>query len=370
MNTLDSNNNKYKENIKQTDVQSLQTFNMLSLLDNKQLRLKPLEEQVIVITGASSGVGLVTARMAATKGAKVIVAARNEDALKQLTDELQQRGTEATYVKADVGREEDVKEVAETAIQTFGRFDTWVNNAGISIYGHAMDVTIEDMERMFATNFWGVVYGTRVAVNHFKKRGIPGALINVGSLFGDRGTVIQSTYAAAKFAVHGWTESIRMELAKEKAPVSVTLIHPGRIDTPYNEHAKSYLNLQPTQRGMLYPPQAVAEAILHAAEFPIRDMYIGSQAKLVQLFGALFPRTTDKLMEIIMYPTQHANRPSNPREENALYEAGYGLKERGTNIGWRRSGSMYVKMSKKPVLSLITLACLGIVTWAMTRRKE
>src|SRR5699024_6718828 len=369
MDTLNSQSNNLNRDIHQTNIKTL-SADMSLFPTNPPLRLKSLQEQVIVITGASSGIGLATARMAAAKGANIVAAARNEDALQQLTDELQQKGTNAVYVKADVGLEEDVIKIAKTAIQTFGRFDTWVNNAGITIYGHAMDVTIEDMKKMFATTIWGVVYGSRVAVKHFKEQGSPGALINVGSLFDDRGTVLQSTYAAAKFAVHGWTENIRMELDKEKAPISVTLIHPGRNDTPYNEHGKSYLNLQPAHRGMLYPPQAVAEAILHAAEYPKRDMYVGSQAKLVQLLGTLFPRTADYLMKIIMYPTQHANRPSKPQEENALYEAGYGLKERGTNIGWKRKGSMYVKMSKNPIMSIVALGSVGFAVWAMTRKKK
>ncbi|KKB35261.1 SDR family oxidoreductase [Bacillus thermotolerans] len=331
--------------------------------------LKKLSDQVIVITGASSGIGLVTARMAASQGAKVVAAARNEAALKELVNELKGKGHSAIYVKADVGREEDVNRIAETAIKEFGGFDTWVNNAGVSIYGHAMEVSNQDIQRMFETNFWGVVYGTKAAVNHFKNRTIPGALINVGSLFGDRGTVIQSTYAAAKFAVHGWTESIRMELEREKVPVSVTLIHPGRIDTPYNEHARSYLDQQPAHRGMIYPPEAVAEAILYAAENPKRDMYIGSQAKALQLLGALVPRLTDKLMEVIMYPTQHADRPSNPPEASALYHAGYGMHERGTNVGWIRSGSMYVKAAKHPILTSVAAAG-AIAWWASARRRR
>lgn len=266
-----------------------------------KLKLKKVKDQVIVITGATSGIGLVTARMAAEKGAKVVAAARNEEALQELVDEVKKKGHEAIYVKADVGKEEDVNRIAETAISTFGQFDTWVNNAAVSVFGHAMDVTTEDMKRVFDTNFWGPVYGTRAAVKHFTSRGGPGALINVGSLFGDRGTVIQSTYASAKFALHGWTESIRMELEKEQAPVSVTLIHPGRIDTPYNEHARSYLDKQPAHyRSMIYPPEAAAEAILFAAEHPKRDMYIGSQAKAIAMLGALFPRLTDRLMEKIM----------------------------------------------------------------------
>ncbi|MGG0022295.1 SDR family NAD(P)-dependent oxidoreductase, partial [Bacillus inaquosorum] len=125
-----------------------------------KLKLKQIKDQVIVITGASSGIGLVTARMAAKKGAKVVAAARNEDALKELADELKEKGHDAIWVKADTGKEEDVNRIAETAISTFGRFDTWVNNAAVSIFGHAMDVTVDDMKRMFDTNFWGPVYGT------------------------------------------------------------------------------------------------------------------------------------------------------------------------------------------------------------------
>ncbi|MFD1361043.1 SDR family oxidoreductase [Lentibacillus salinarum] len=334
------------------------------------ITLKPLEDQVIVITGASSGIGLTTARMAAAKGAKVVVAARNEDALQELVDELREKGYAAAWVKADVGREADVNKIAETAIEEFGRFDTWVNNAGVAIFGHAMDVSNEDIKRMFDTNFWGVVYGSKIAVNHFRERGVPGALINVGSLFGDRGTVIQSTYAPSKFAVHGWTESIRMELEKKKAPVSVTLIHPGRIDTPYNEHATSYMEKQPAHRGMIYPPKAVAEAILYSAENPKRDMYIGSQAKALELFGTLLPRITDKLMELVMYPTQHVDRPSKPREESALHQAGYGMHERGTNKGWIRSCSIYVKACKRPILSTVAVTGIGLAAWACAKRKD
>ncbi|MCY8394525.1 SDR family oxidoreductase [Bacillus spizizenii] len=332
-----------------------------------KIKLKKLKDQVIVITGASSGIGLVTARMAAEKGAKVVAAARNEDALKELADELKEKGHDAIWVKADVGKEEDVNRIAETAISTFGRFDTWVNNAAVSIFGHAMDVTVEDMKRMFDANFWGPVYGTRAAVKHYTSRGVPGALINVGSLFGDRGTVIQSTYASAKFALHGWTESIRMELEKEQAPVSVTLIHPGRIDTPYNEHARSYLDKQPAHyRSIIYPPEAVAEAILFAAEHPKRDMYIGSQAKAIAMLGALFPRLTDRLMEKIMYHSQHAERPSKPRKESALYEAGYGMHNRGTNKGWKRSRSYYTKATKRPIVSAAVVA--GLVALAAVKR--
>lgn len=160
-----------------------------------------------------------------------------------------------------------------------------------------------------------------------------------------------------------------MELEKEQAPVSVTLIHPGRIDTPYNEHARSYLDKQPAHyRSMIYPPEAAAEVILFAAEHPKRDMYIGSQAKAIAMLGALFPRLTDRLMEKIMYCSQHAERPSKPREESALYHAGYGMHDRGTNKGWLRSRSYYVKATKRPAVTAAVIA--GLAAWGMMKRRK
>lgn len=327
------------------------------------ISLKPLPNQVIVITGASSGIGLVTARMAAQQGAKLVLAARNEDALRQLVDEIRSKGGQAIYVVADVGQEEDVNRIAERAIAEFSGFDTWVNNAGVSIFGSCEEVSIPDMKRMFDTNFWGVVYGSRAAVKHFRERGGNGALINVGSFFGDRATPVQSTYAASKHALHGWTDALRMELEAEKLPISVTLIHPGRIDTPYNEHARSYIAKQPAHRGMIYPPEAVAEAILYSAEHPKRDMFVGFQAKFFAVLGGLAPRLMDKLMEFWMYPSQQSDRPSRSREDNALYQPGYGMQERGTHQGWIRSGSLYVKASKNPVITTVALASFGILIW-------
>jgi short-subunit dehydrogenase len=315
-----------------------------------KITLKPLAQQTIVITGASSGIGLVTARLAAKAGANLVVAARNEEALQQLVEEIQGQGGRALAVRADVGVEADVQRIAEAAVAEFGGFDTWVNNAGLSIFGRCDQVTIADQRRMFETVYWGVVYGSRAAVGHFKQRGAPGALVNVGSFFGDRATPVQSTYCAAKHAVHGWTDALRMELEMEKAPVSVTLIHPGRIDTPYNEHARSYYDHQVAHRGMVYPPSAVAEAILFAAAHQKRDMYVGAQAKVLKMLGDFAPRFMDKLMELVTYPGQvDPDRPSINPKTNALYHAGYGLRETGSHEGWFRSGSLYVKMQEHPL---------------------
>lgn len=327
--------------------------------NNLKLPLKKLADQVIVITGASSGIGLVTARMAAAKGAKVVAAARNEDALNVIVNEIKSKGQSAMYVVADVSKEEDVERIAEMAIEEFGHFDTWVNNASVSIYGHGTEISTPDMKQLFETNFWGVVYGTKVAAKHFKETGQPSAIINVGSIFGNKSSVVQSIYASSKFAVHGWTESVRMQFEKEHLPISVTLIHPAKVDTPYTEHAHSYLEHQPTHLGMIYPPEAVAEAILFAAQKPKRDMYVGGQSKFLTVLSQLLPRFTDRYVEKVMYPSQYDDRPSKPKEESSLYHAGYGLYERGANKGWKRKRSYYVKAVKHPVIA--TAAVAGVV---------
>jgi short-subunit dehydrogenase len=334
------------------------------------LAQRPLADQVVVITGASSGIGLVTARMAAQRGATVVLAARNEDALRRLAEEIRSQGGTAAIVPADVGIEEDVARIARTAVEQFGRFDTWVNNAGVSIFGTVDEVSTEDMHRVFDTVLWGVVHGSLEAIRHFKTHeDHAGTLVNVGSVFGNRNTPLQSTYASAKHAVHGWTDAVRMEMEAKGVPMSVTLVHPGRIDTPYNEHAQSYIADQPAHRGMIYPPEAVAKAILSAAERPLRDVFVGAQAKAATVAAAVAPRLMDKVMERYMFVSQRVDRPSRPREESALYQAGYGLHERGTHSGWHRSGSIYAGVTSRPALRRAVTAALVAPVMAVGLRR-
>src|SRR5262245_34399956 len=132
------------------------------------IKLKPVCDQVIVITGASSGIGLTTARMAAQRGARLVLVARNEGALRQLESELNRDGQRAKAVVADVGYEGAASRIANTAREEFGRFDTWVNGAGVGIYGKLLDVSTEDSRRLFETNYWGVIYGSLEAARHLR----------------------------------------------------------------------------------------------------------------------------------------------------------------------------------------------------------
>ena len=331
--------------------------------------LKTLDQQVIVITGASSGIGLVTARLAAKAGAAVVAAARNEEALRDLVGEIVRAGGRATYVVCDVGREENIQRVVEAADNEFGGFDTWVNNAGISIFGRLWEVPMDDWHRMFDTVYWGTVYGSLAATRHFRDKAKSGAIVNVGSFFGDKAPAVQSTYSSAKFALHGFTGSLRQEIEHEGWPISISLIHPGRIDTPYNEHAGNYMPMQPVHRGMIYPPEAVAEAILWCAAHPKRDMFVGAQAKFAAIIGAVAPRLSDRIMEVIMYTGQQSRtRKSNDDHKRALYEAGYGGHERGTHEPHLlRNGSFYVKATKRPSLTAAIMLGGGALAWAALR---
>ena len=163
------------------------------------VKLRPLREQVMVITGATSGIGLTTARLAARRGARIVAVARNEDALRQLVAELLGQRHEATYVVADVASDDDMRFVAQTAIDRFGRIDTWVNNAGVSIFGRSEDVALDDQRRLFDTNFWGVVNGSLAALPYLRNRG--GALINLGSEVSEVAVPLQGIYSASKHAV-------------------------------------------------------------------------------------------------------------------------------------------------------------------------
>jgi short-subunit dehydrogenase len=319
-----------------------------------KVRLKRVSDQVIVVTGASSGIGLGTVRAAARRGARVVAAARSKHALKALVEETRANGGDAIAVVADVGVEADVNRIAETALGYYGGFDTWVNNAAGSVYGGCLDVTIEDMRRVIETNFWGVVYGSRAACRHLRTHG--GALINIGSEVSDRAVPLQGIYSASKHAVKGWTEALRTELEYSGAPVSVTLIKPGPIDTPYAEHARNYLDDAPTHVPPVYSPESVVAAILHCASTPVRDMFVGSAAKVVSTMNRIAPRLTDRFVANTVFPGIHSGRPRYRRD--ALHTPSEDLRVHGDYDGLVRH-SMYTRVSMHPMLAASALALAG-----------
>jgi len=332
------------------------------------IHLKKIGKQVIVITGATSGIGLTTVRMAAAKGAKLVLAARDHEALSKLADELLATGCEALAVPTDVGSHAEVKALGRAAVARFGRIDSWINNAGISIFGRNADVPLADHEKLFQTNFWGVVHGSLVAQELMRETG--GAIINLGSELSDVAVPLQGMYSASKHAVKGFTDSLRMEAEKDGYPLSVTLIKPSGIDTMFTAHARNYMKNEPELPAPLYAPELVAEAILFAAENPQRDVFVGGASKLFSVQGQAAPRLLDKFMNLLMFKQQQKEQLSAPDRTDALYQPnGMELQQRqGGHRSKTHESSAYTYLTTrgKPVMFSLLIAGTLLATWKMS----
>ncbi|WP_226011023.1 SDR family oxidoreductase [Halomicrobium salinisoli] len=322
--------------------------------------LRSVEDQVIVITGATSGIGLTTARMAARRGARLVLVARSEDALDDLTHEISEAGGEAVYVATDVSDPEAAGQIVAVAEETYGGFDTWVNGAAQFIYGRLDEVPVNDMREQFETNVWGLLYGSLAAAAHYKNRHKPGAIINVGSVASDQALPMQGSYSASKHAVKAFTDALRAELMAEDAPVSVTLIKPASIDTPYPEHAKNYMDEAPDLPPPVYAPETVARAILNAAESPQRDVYVGGGAKWLSAMGTYASGLTDRLMSTTFISQQKQDEPARTSEENILDEPVGDLEQRGDHEGHVSDSSLYTRLTQRGPLSGPVIAGLGL----------
>jgi short-subunit dehydrogenase len=320
----------------------------------KRLKLKALGKQVIVITGATSGIGLSTARAAVARGARLVLVARNEAALKAVRDDLTGKGGKVIHVVADVGVEADVRAIAEAAIKAFGGFDTWVNNAGVSIFGPLADTATADQRRLFETNYWGVVNGSLHAVAHFRERDGGGALINIGSTLGDLTLPMQGAGSASKAAVASFTKALRIELMAEQAPVSVTLIKPSAIDTPRKDQALDLVSAALGAPAPVYATPLVADAILYAASHRVRELTVGTASGLLGALNALAPAAAEPLM------AWAAKRLKAGGGDDNLHHAGRDLRERSFQAGVREM-SLYssAQMRPKTTFALALLAGLA-----------
>lgn len=316
-------------------------------------RMKPLNEQVIVLTGASSGIGLATARMAAERGAKVVLSSRNEDELRAVTEEIRQKGGECIFVVADVARYEDLIRLRDEAMKSFGRVDTWINNAGTSLFGYLMDTPLEDERKLFETNFWGTRMGCQVAVDCMKESG--GTIINLGSEVSVAAQPLLGIYSATKHAVKAITEALRSELRDRNIPIEVTLIRPTAIDTPFAEHAKNNLkDGEPSLPRPLYSPDECAEAILKNAENPQRDVYVGGPAKLSAIIDTFFPQVKDMVAETRMKELKKGTTEPHREENEGLHHASAQESERGPNEGVKFQNSLYTDLTTMSFIKSIT----------------
>jgi len=326
---------------------------------------KPLDDQVIVITGASSGIGLVTARQAAKQGARTVLVSRDGAVLERVQTEIEADGGQALAVVADVSVEADVTAAVEAAVQRFGRIDTWVNNAGVAAYSTLDRLPIAEHRRIFETNYWGVVYGSLAAVAHFRTRDGRGTLINVGSVNSDVAIPLLSAYSASKHAVKGFTDALRRELLRSDPKIAVTLVKPSGIATAFPQHARNHMAEEPRVVPPLYAPEIVAGAILNAATHPRRDIVVGAVGPLLAGPLVLFPRLMDRLLSVAVPPL---SKSGNPRTERDNLETPMGDGRVHYPYAPGLPISPYTEAQKQPALALALGVGTMLAAAALLRR--
>ncbi|MEW6637626.1 MAG: SDR family oxidoreductase [Actinomycetota bacterium] len=283
------------------------------------MRLKPVEEQVVALMGASSGIGRETARRFAGRGAKVVVAARNKEGLDSLVEEIRGNGGEATAVVADVTDFEQVRAVADRAAEEHGRLDTWVHLSGVSVFAPFWEHTPEEFGRVIEVDLVGQAYGAMAALPHLMLQG-RGALVHVSSVVGRRAVPLQSAYSAAKHGVSGMLESLRVELLREGwSSIGVTEVMPAAINTPFFDKARTRLGVKPKGFPPMYEPGVVAGAILYSAEKAPRDIVAGGAGKGMLFAQRLSPRLMDSLMQHGAFGTQMTDEPKGADAPDGLF---------------------------------------------------
>lgn len=331
---------------------------------------RPLGEQVIVITGASSGIGLATARLAAERGARVVMVARSAQALDAAATRLRARGASATWIEADVADMGDVARAGDRAIETFGRIDTWINAAAVPLYGELDEIPVPDARRQFDVNYFGTVHGSLVALRHLQREG--GTLINIGSVLSETAVPLQGHYAASKFAVKAFTDTLRQELLARKAPVHVTLVKPPSVDTPFFDHAKSHMRLVPRAMPPVFAPELVAETILACATKEVRDVYVGGAAKVMASMAKLAPGLTDRFMARGAIAAQQRDEPVSAGRPDNLHapspDAGHVRGEWAGRV-WRHSPYTSATLAPARTAAIVGgVAAVAALAWAIAAR--
>jgi short-subunit dehydrogenase len=330
-------------------------------------KLKPLAEQTLVITGASSGIGLSTARIAVERGARVLLVARNKTALQAIANDL---GAQAAMCAVDIADEGAAERIVATAIAAFGGFDTWVNCASVTSYGSLEQIGIDEHRRQFDVNYFAMLACSLAAVRHLGERG-GGAIVNVGSILSDRAVIGQPAYSATKAAVRALTDAIRMDVERAGLPIAVTLIKPSGIHTPFPEHGRNHMDVAPRIPQVIYAPEIAADAILFAAAHRRRQIYIGGFGFLSVVAAQLFPRLTDRIMEAAMLRAQQSpDNPGDPAMRDNLYEPRTDGLEHGTqDVAFRRT-SLFVAVQKHPLAAAALLGAAGAAATVAVARSR
>lgn len=301
--------------------------------------LKPIGEQVVVVMGASSGIGRETAQRFAARGAKVVASARSVPGLESLVAEIRADGGHAIAHPADVSDFAQVEAVARRAVTELGGLDTWVHAAGVSVVASFPALEPEEFRRVIDVNLVGQAYGALAALPHLRAGG-GGALIHISSMLAATAFPLQAPYNASKHGLKGMIDTMRLDLAHEAIPVSVTNIMPGTINTPFFDKARSKIGVAPTGPPPVYDASVVADAILRAAETPLDDVIVGGAAKVQTVLSRFAPGLAEAMARAVGVAGQRTDEPVADRPGN-LFEPLLGLDTVEGHFGATRSTSAW-----------------------------
>ena len=269
--------------------------------------------EVVVITGASAGVGRATAREFAKRGARIGLLARNEDGLRGAREDVESLGGKALEIPTDVADPDQVEAAAQKVEEEFGPIDVWVNDAMTTVFSEFEDITPEEFKRGTEVTYLGAVYGTMSAL----KRMLPrdrGTVVQVGSALSYRAIPLQSVYCGAKHAMRGFTDSVRTELMHDDSNVHITMVQLPGLNTPQFDHCRTKMPYHPQPVPPIFQPEVAAEAIYYAAHHRRREVYVGTSTVLTILGNKVAPWFGDWYLTRTAYDGQQTGRKINPEE--------------------------------------------------------
>ncbi len=275
--------------------------------------------KVVVITGASAGLGRAIARRFAQDGAKIGLIARNLEGLQGAKNDVEKLGGKALIIQGDIADPETSEKAAQMVEEEFGEFDIWINNAMVSVFSPIKEMKPEEYKRVTEVTYLGVVYGTLAAL----KRMLPrdrGVIVQVGSALAYRGIPLQSAYCASKHAIKGFMDSLRSELIHDKSNVRASMVQMPAMNTPQSSWVKSRLPNKPQPVPPIYQPEIGAEAVYFVAHNERREMYVGYPTVEAIVGNKIFPGYVDKYLAKGGYKSQQTDEPVEADRQNNLYE--------------------------------------------------
>ncbi|HEY9001274.1 MAG TPA: SDR family oxidoreductase [Mucilaginibacter sp.] len=280
--------------------------------------MNELKNKVVVITGASAGLGRAMAREFAKEGATLALIARGIDGLNAAVKEADNAGCRAKAYPADVGDYDQV-EAATNAIESdLGPIDIWINNAMVSVFGPLKQMEAKDFRRVTDVTYLGQVYGTQAALKRMLPRN-RGSIILAGSALAYRGIPLQSAYCGAKHGIHGFFESLRAELAHDKSDISLSMVQLPAMNTTQFGFVKSYLPNKPKPMGRIYEPEVAARAIVEIAKNPQREAFVGYPTVQTIVGNKILPGYLDNYLGKTGYDGQQTNEGADPNRKDNLY---------------------------------------------------